>query len=62
MNEYRLSACHGKDRLTWAVAKDLAKPKHNRGRGRLQAYRCRVCGHWHVGTPLRKNRKLRAVR
>lgn len=58
MNEFRLSACHGKDRLTWAVAKSLC----NRKRKGTTPYRCGFCGHWHIGTKTRKTRKAWKMR
>jgi hypothetical protein len=40
----------GKDKFTKSVAKSKAK-QHERQTGRnIQAYRCRMCGQWHVGT------------
>jgi len=39
------AACEGKERFaTWSLAHHVAKRKRG-----CEAYRCRFCGHWHIG-------------
>lgn len=40
----------GKDQLTKGAAKKLAKYMQRRNGTRIEAYVCRGCGKWHVGT------------
>ena len=40
--------CQGKDRLTSSQARTIAKRMKRAGRT-TGAYRCTVCGEWHVG-------------
>lgn len=51
MNALRvMTQCAGKDRLTWAIANTLAKQsRRRRNKPPIQAYKCDVCGHWHIG-------------
>lgn len=50
---HRQAACAGKERLTASLARRVATKRRGQGRTfrRRQAYRCRFCGYWHVGTP-----------
>lgn len=42
-----LSTCEGKDKLSFAQARKIAKKR--RGSVRLDAYKCPFCRRWHVG-------------
>lgn len=44
-----VSACEGKDQLPAELAKRMAKRARSRRGERISAYRCPVCGKWHVG-------------
>lgn len=48
-NGYRLAACDGKQKLTIAQARRAAKRMRYRGIV-AEAYKCPVCGRWHVGS------------
>ena len=52
----RLAVCDGKDGMTPARAKNVAKSMRSRG-ARAQAYRCAFCRQWHVGTTPKLRRK-----
>lgn len=43
-----LSACQGKQSMTWAVAL-AAKIKMNRSHKRVYIYHCQFCRAWYVG-------------
>lgn len=44
------AACRGKAvYLTWTAAERKARRMRHRTRERLEPYRCRFCGRWHVG-------------
>ena len=47
--KYNISSCKGKEAMLPAIARKAA----NRMKRRVpsaEAYRCKTCGHWHVGT------------
>ena len=48
--EFRIAACHGKDKLTAGQARAIAKRMRDKGRI-VEAYRCRLCNSYHVGRP-----------
>ena len=56
----RLTACNGRDAFaSSAQARELARRVSRNGHRQANAYRCFVCGRWHVGTTLvRKNPRL----
>ena len=44
------STCSRKEPLTEKEARAVARyARRNKNGLRVDAYRCRVCGHWHVG-------------
>ncbi len=47
--ELRLSQCEGKTPLKASVAKKLKVKYAKKGRP-SSAYKCRFCGHWHIGS------------
>ena len=50
--KFSTTACLGKEALTPARAREIATKMRKRRRVRVasaHAYRCRVCGAWHVG-------------
>ena len=51
--------CLGKEALSGGVAKKIANRMRHRGSNGPHAYRCRLCGRWHVGRP---NRQPHVVR
>lgn len=55
---YWISACLGKEKFDRATANLVARKTRKVA---LVAYRCRCCGHWHVGHD-QKKRKARAPR
>ncbi len=58
-------SCYGKGCLTHQRAKKLSKRQNRRGGERINHYRCKICGHWHVGSSTSKRsydkRKARAI-
>lgn len=55
--EFRLSACAGKVAFdSPALAVKVAKRRRDQ-RYPLKAYRCKVCGKYHLGKPLSKGAK-----
>lgn len=60
-----LAGCTGKTGfLTWEQAKGAVssthfRPKKRNGEGAVRPYRCRFCGHWHIGTSSLEGRKGR---
>lgn len=56
--QQRRRACDGKVRLrSQQVAQRVARLMSQRTRSLLLPYRCRWCGHWHVGHPCRRERE-----
>lgn len=53
--QQRRRACFGKRRLPSAeIAEHVARLMSRRTQSLLLSYRCRYCGHWHVGHPGRR--------
>jgi hypothetical protein len=48
-------SCLGKDKLTAAIARRVAKRSQW---AQVSAYRCEHCGHWHVGKHLVKTKNM----
>lgn len=48
--EFIVASCEGKDRLTHERAHSIARRQRRKGH-RVQAYKCPVCGSWHIGRP-----------
>lgn len=56
LKERALASCVGKESFgSWAVASAVAS-RRRRHEQAYQAYHCRLCGTWHVGTPLKRLR------
>ena len=52
-----MASCAGKESMPATDAKRAAKRIRKAGRGNTEAYRCSICGHWHVGSnPVGKRR------
>lgn len=58
--EYDLASCRGKEQLTRDVASLMVRKA--RKRVKLSSYRCEICGHWHVGTALKKAKRIRPAK
>lgn len=55
--EARAAMCEGKPALTWAK---VVAVKARMGRRRAAvAYHCPVCRAWHVGSPMKREKKTR---
>lgn len=48
-HERQLAMCSGKERMPRKAAEDVAQQMRRRGRP-VQAYRCKACGGWHIGS------------
>ena len=49
----KIAGCDGKDPLPRTVALKVAQRTRRKG-ARITAYRCKVCGEWHVGSDVSK--------
>ena len=54
--------CDGKPKMTREDAKKAEKNHKRRGKGVIAAFRCHICGSWHMGgqTNMRKQRLAKA--
>lgn len=55
-----LAECFGKASFVTAALAQRVLTRMRRGkrnRASSTAYRCRFCGHWHIGTPNKKRKR-----
>jgi hypothetical protein len=46
----KVAMCHGKDQMPRSVAAKVAKRIRAEKECNVMPYRCKVCGHWRVGS------------
>jgi hypothetical protein len=59
---HKIAACQGKEKLTRELAFTVAKRQRQNHEHHIEAYHCKLCGHYHTGRPLVDNRAVAKVR